>query len=114
MNERIPDLGITCGPLLPAKILMDPLILIEILSPSNEAKTRANVWAYTSIPSVQEILILSGTKVEAELLCRSSDGNWPERPLMLATHDELHLRTIDYRAALSAHYETTSFRVSNA
>ena len=34
--------------------LADPLLLVEILSPSNEAKTRVNEWAYATIPSVRE------------------------------------------------------------
>ena len=49
-NERVPDLAVACGPrVADAKYLVDPLLLIEILSPSNEAKTRANVWAYCTI-----------------------------------------------------------------
>jgi hypothetical protein len=31
--------------------LTDPVLLIEILSPSNQAETWANVWAYATIPS---------------------------------------------------------------
>ena len=38
--------------------LADPVLLIEILSPSYQAETWANVWAYATIPSVQEILVL--------------------------------------------------------
>jgi hypothetical protein len=41
-----------------AKMLIDPIVLVEILSPSNEAETRANVWAYTTIPTVAEIVLL--------------------------------------------------------
>jgi hypothetical protein len=51
-------------------VLTDPVLLIEILSPRNQAKTWTNVWAYTSIPSVREILILRGDRVAAELLRR--------------------------------------------
>lgn len=48
-NVRIPDLGVTCAPLLSGQAtLPDPVLLIEILSPRNEAKTWSNVWAYTS------------------------------------------------------------------
>ena len=58
----------------------DPVLLIEILSPSNEAQTRANIWAYTTIPSVREILAVHSTRIEAELLRRNPDGSWPEEP----------------------------------
>jgi Uma2 family endonuclease len=60
-NVRIPDLAVTCTPLAAGQAtLADPVLLIEILSPNNQAKTWTNVWAYTSIPSVQEILVLRG------------------------------------------------------
>ena len=57
-NVRVPDLAVTCAPYQTEEaVLTDPVLLIEILSPSNQAKTWTNVWAYTSIPSVLEILI---------------------------------------------------------
>lgn len=55
-NVRIPDLAVSCSPLAAGQAtLADPVLLIEILSPSNQAKTWTNFWAYTSIASVQEI-----------------------------------------------------------
>ena len=61
-------------------MLPDPVVLIEILSPSNEPKTRANIWAYTTIPTVAEIVVLRSTSVAAEVLRRQPDGEWPEQP----------------------------------
>ena len=55
-NFRVPDLGVTCAPPSREVMVQDPVLLIEILSPSNESETRANVWTYTTIPSVREIL----------------------------------------------------------
>jgi Uma2 family endonuclease len=53
-NVRIPDLAVTCSPLAAGQAtLPDPVLVIEILSPSNQAKTWTNVWANTSILSVQ-------------------------------------------------------------
>jgi Uma2 family endonuclease len=44
-NMRVPDLGVSCSPVTPPQPAMnDPLLLVEILSPSNQAKTRSNVW----------------------------------------------------------------------
>src|SRR5277367_3407261 len=79
-NFRIPDLGVTCAPPSLGLMVPDPVLLIEILSPSNEAETRANIWAYTTIPSVQDILAVHSTRIEAELLRRNADGTWPEEP----------------------------------
>ncbi len=107
-NQRIPDLGVTCAPPSGGKVMADPVLLIEILSPSNERETRANVWAYTTIPSVQEVLLLAGDLIGAELLTRGADGYWPEGPLPLGPDDALHLASIGLTAPLRAFYATTS------
>ena len=81
---RIPDLAITCARNEPSeRALPDPTVIIEILSPSNEAQTRENVWAYTTIPSVRHILLARSTDVAGELLTRLTVGSWPEQPSML-------------------------------
>ena len=49
-NVQIPDLAVTCSPLAVGQAtLPDPILLIEILSPTNQAKTWTNVWAYTDL-----------------------------------------------------------------
>ena len=64
-NVRVPHLAVTCAPYQTEEaVLTDPVLLIEILSPSNQAKTWTNIWAYTSIPSVQEILVLRADRIE--------------------------------------------------
>ena len=106
-NVRIPDLAVTCSPpRADAPLLDDPVLVIEILSPSNRAETWANVWTYTSVPSVQEILVLRTFEIGADLLRRRPDGTWPEQPLPLADA-ELHLASLDFRAPLRALYRTT-------
>jgi len=106
-NYRIPDLGVTCAP--PENGLMVPnaVLLIEILSPSNEADTRSNIWAYTTIPSVREILAVQSTRMEAELLRRDPDGNWPEEPKIVTGRALLTLASIDYATTMSEFYRTT-------
>ena len=109
-NERVPDLGVTCSPPRAARTLSDPILLIEILSPSNEARTRANVWAYCSIPSVAEVLLLSGTSVAAELLRRDAEQGWPELPEQLGANAALHLDSIGLTITLRDLYATSSLR----
>ena len=57
-NARAPDLGVTCAPPSDDWELMRPVFLLEILSPTNEQDTRDNVWAYMTIPSVRQILLV--------------------------------------------------------
>lgn len=107
-NERVPDLGVTCAPPRAGQTLPDPVLLIETLSPSNEAKTRANVWAYCSIPSLQEVLLLSSTAIAAELLRREADATWPATPTVLFGGASLSLSSIGLTVALSSLYATSS------
>jgi len=106
-NVRIPDLAVTCSPLAAGQAtLPDPVLVIEILSPSNQAKTWTNVWAYTSILSVQEILVLRADRMVAELLRRPPQGEWPERPMAI-TAGELVLESIGFRVGLAGLYART-------
>jgi Uma2 family endonuclease len=111
-NFRVPDLGVTCAPPSHSLMVTEPVLLIEILSPSNEGNTRANIWAYTTIPSVREILAVHSTRIEAELLRRAPDGVWPEEPLILGAEDPLRLDSIDFSAPLAAFYRTTALAAS--
>jgi Uma2 family endonuclease len=101
-NERVPDLGISCAPFTDTRSLVDPVLLVEILSPSNEAKTRANVWAYATIASVQEVLILSSAAIRAEVL-RQGD----ETPGIVVGNETLRLDSIGYEGPLADFYATT-------
>ena len=106
-NFRIPDLAVTFEERNSASFLDAPTVLVEILSPSNETDTRVNVWAYTTIPSVQEILLLRSSRVEAELLRRNDDGTWPADPVLLRSDATLTLRSIGFETPLVAVYRTT-------
>jgi Uma2 family endonuclease len=106
-NFRIPDLAVTCsGYEAEESALTDPVLIVEILSPSNQAETWANVWTYTTIPSVQEILVLHTVAIGAELLRRQPDGAWPKEPELIET-GILALDAIGFRVPLAELYRTT-------
>jgi Uma2 family endonuclease len=114
-NLRIPDLGVTCEPdELVQQTLLDPILLIEILSPSNERETRRNVWAYVSIPTVREVLLVESIRVAAELLRRQPDGFWPPDPQILGPDDQVSLTSIDFTCALKDFYRGTRLAESRA
>ena len=106
-NFRIPDLAVTCSDNPGVSAIEDPVLVIEILSPSNEIETRANVWAYATLPSVREILLVRSTRIEAELLRRDADGNWPESAVQLSAADTVALRSIDFTCPLAELYART-------
>jgi Uma2 family endonuclease len=106
-NCLVPDLGITCAPPAGARLLHEPVVLIEILSPTNVSKTRANVVAYRTIPSVVEIVVLRSTSIVAEVLRRGPDGAWPQQPDLIEADGELRLDSIGFAAPLRAAYRST-------
>ncbi len=110
-NMLVPDLAVTCAPPRADRALSEPVLLVEIMSPSNERQTRANLWAFTTIPSVREILVISSVTIAAELLRRRPDGTWPEQPDMLGPGDGLVLDSIGYAGPLAAAYATTHLAV---
>ena len=104
INFRIPDLGVTCAPVaMTENSLPEPVLLVEILSPSNQSDTMVNVWTYTTIPSLREILVLHSDRVAADLLRRSADGTWPDRTTAVEG-DTLELASIGLSLSMAALY----------
>ena len=58
--------------------VIGPVLMVEVLSPTNKTEAWTNVRAYTTIPTVKKILI----RIRAELLRRDDQNQWPERPLV--------------------------------
>jgi Uma2 family endonuclease len=108
LNARCPALGITAARDEPGQyIVPNPILLIEILSPGNASDTWDNVWSYTTIPSVREIVVVHSTRVFAELLRRGADGNWPAEPEEAGPDDTLRLDSIAFACPLPAVYAQT-------
>ena len=102
-NVRVPDPAVHCAPADRARrLLEEPVLLIEILSPSNVAETRGAPWSYTTIPSVAEILLVRSTTVAAELWRRGPDGAWPGAPAHLGPGDALDLASVGLAGAAPA------------
>lgn len=107
-NFRIPDVGVACGPARAGQIITtDPILLVEVLSPSNEDDTWSNIPLYASVPSVAEILIVHSTRVGAELLRRGADQSWPQNPDTIEAGGTIHLASIDLRLPLAEIYRGT-------
>jgi len=107
-NCLVPDLGITCAPATGAHLMHEPLVLIEIQSPTNVSRTRTNVRAYTTIPTVAEIVVLRSTAIAAEVLKRAPNGEWPRQPDIMDADGALRLDSIDFTVPLREAYRTTN------
>jgi Uma2 family endonuclease len=107
-NLRVPDIGVTCSPNEPGhRTFPDPVLLIEVLSPGNQADTWDNVWAYTTIPTVEEILVVHSTRLLAQLLRRLPDGAWPAEPQQIEADEMLTLESVGLSSPLRQIYART-------
>jgi Uma2 family endonuclease len=107
INMLIPDLAVTCTPIKAGdRALPNPVLLIEVLSPGNQSETWMNVWAYTTIPSVQEIVVFHSEKIGALALRRAADGTWPNQPTAI-DQGELKLESIGFQTSIEDVYRTT-------
>ena len=104
-NFRIPDLGVTCSPNRQGEIMMPlPVLLVEVLSPGNASKTWENVRAYSTLPSVREILVLHQSRIRAELLLRDQAGHWPSNSHAIEAGGTVTLTSIDVGFAIQEAY----------
>ena len=75
-----PDVTVVCGPPQldgEADVLVNPRMVIEVLSPSTAAFDRGDKFAgYRSIPSVQEIVLVTQDAYRVESYVRQPDDSW--------------------------------------
>lgn len=70
-----PDIVVSCDePNFDKHYLTNPILIVEVLSPSTEAKDRLEKRvAYSRLPSVQEYILISQEKLHIEVFRRNSD-----------------------------------------
>lgn len=107
-NARGADLVVTCSsPAEDGWEVKEPQFILEILSPFNEQDTRNNVWAYMTIPSVRQIVMLHSTKIRGEAFRRREDGTWPEEAQELSAEDAVHIEPVGFTCTLREFYVRT-------
>lgn len=102
-NVRIPDLAVTCAPRR-GPFLADPLLIVEILSPSNIRETREAVRACLTLPSLREVLILSSIAIAAEVHLRDEAGIWPAEPRCFGPGGILTLDSLGFACPMDELY----------
>jgi Uma2 family endonuclease len=83
--------------------VLNPSVLIEVLSPSTEADDReSKLSSYKLIESVRAVVLVSQTRTEIILHTRQSDESWP-----VTTHasGSVRLAAIDCELPLDEIYE---------
>lgn len=70
----VADLAVTCAPFGRELWCPDPVLIVEVLSPSTEADDRGvKLRAYRRLPSVRDILLLASDRPVAEHYARAGE-----------------------------------------
>jgi len=101
-----PDLSVACGARevdpVDAQALVDPAVLVEVLSPSTEAYDRGEkLRHYQQIPTLREVLLVAHDRREVEIRRRSGDG-WDRE--VVGAGGSVELRSIGCRLEVDALY----------
>lgn len=106
-NVRAPDLAVTCQPPTRDKRFPDPVLIVEVLSPSNQRETWESIRAIASVPSLVEILVVDSEHVHVEILRREADGGWPVTGQVEATSGSVSLASIGLDLPITEIYRGT-------
>ncbi len=108
-----PDVVAVCGErrFLDSQVdtLLNPTLLVEVLSPSTEVYDRTRKFdSYRSIESLQEYLVVWSDRVHAELFTRESEGRWTLTEAS-RLEDALELRSVACTLNLADLYDKVEF-----
>jgi Uma2 family endonuclease len=100
-----PDVVVLCGPpeLEDDDILLNPTLIVEVLSETTEAYDRGAKFSYyRGLSSLREYLLVSQRETRIEQFARQADGRWL---LSEATEGELPLPSLGVALPVAAIYE---------
>lgn len=82
---------------------LNPRVLVEVLSPSTEDYDRGEkLGNYKTIPSVEEVLLVSHDRREVEVVRREPDGSWSRH--IARDGDAAPVRSLDCQLPVAAIY----------
>jgi phenylacetic acid degradation protein len=108
-----PDLTIVCGKPITfdddEMNLLNPAVIIEILSKSTQAYDRTEKFElYQGLPSLQEYLLIDSRSVLVEQFIKDANGVWNPRKYSKIS-DNLTIQTVGISLLLDEIYEDTGF-----
>lgn len=106
-NARAPDLSVTRKPPTAEGTFEDPILIIEILSPSNENETWASIESLLGLSSLKEVFVVQSTSIEVELFCRDESGGWPRQGVVSGPGGIIRLASIGLDLPVAEIYEGT-------
>jgi Uma2 family endonuclease len=92
-------------------LLDHPVVIAEILSPSNARETREAVRACMEIASLREILVIDSVQVQAEHIARTPYNEWPADPTVIGPSGDIKIGCLGFRVPLADLYVGTGLSV---
>jgi Uma2 family endonuclease len=90
-------------------VLLNPTLVIEVLSPSTEARDRGDKFhAYTSIASLREVIFIVQNQPRLESFARDAQGHWSIQTVQ-GLEQQLHVTAIGCTLALRDVYDKVTF-----
>jgi Uma2 family endonuclease len=108
-----PDVSAFCGEpqFLDGQLdtLLNPSLIVEVVSPSTEAYDRGRKFEfYQAIEVLRDYLLLASDRMHGDLYTRQSDGTWVRRSFS-APEDVIRIASIDCALKLADIYEKADF-----
>jgi Uma2 family endonuclease len=108
-----PDVSVVCGELQlhdeRRDIILNPLLVIEVLSKSTEAFDRgAKFQAYQTLESLKEYVLVAQDRPVVEQYVRQADGKWTYTSVA-GLEGSLSLPSVECTLNLSAVYDKVDF-----
>ena len=109
-----PDVVIACGELefedAAVDTLLNPTLIVEVLSNSTEAYDRGNKFKhYRQIPSLKEYVLVSQAQPQVERFLRQGDGEEWLWSAATGLEAAAHFASIDCRVPLAEIYDRVTF-----
>jgi Uma2 family endonuclease len=106
-----PDLSVVCGKadFDADGILLNPVLIVEVLSPSNEAYDRGEIFRrYKQISSVREYVLITQTKAQIDVFYKTEAGFW-RHDSYEGIEDVMELRSLGIQVKLADIYRRVVF-----
>lgn len=107
-NKFKPDVMVRCGPVSTNTYATDPVVIVEVLSPSTMDKDRGDKLAfYKELPTVQHIVLAYSDQMRVEHYVRTEAG-W-ECKVLPSPESVLELDAVDFSLDLDTVYTDVPF-----
>ncbi len=107
-NIRKPDISVTCTPHSKGeRAFLNPILIVEVHSPTNADETWESIRACATIGSVVEILVVDSEAIDVQVFRRDDKGVWPMDPERVPIGGVVRLASLDMELPVAEIYRGT-------